>query len=173
MGETVRVEGEAIPKSKDELISRIHSDWSALLETIEKFSHDQMITPGPGGWSTKDMLAHISFWERYLLFHHLQGRPSHDVLRVDKGILRNFDNDQINALIYERNRHNSVTYILEDLHQTHDELLAALDSIPIEDLEKPGVHDDRTKQPLMLSVISNTYEHYREHLKTILTIVEN
>jgi hypothetical protein len=173
MGENIRVESEDIPKSKDELISRIHTDWSAFLETIEKLSHDQWTKPGPGGWSTKDILAHISFWERYLLFHHLRGRPSHDVLRVDKEILQEYDENQINALIYERNRHNSVTYILEDLHQTHDELLAALESIPIEDLEKPGAYDDRTKQPLMLSVISNTYEHYREHLKTILTIVGN
>jgi hypothetical protein len=170
MGEVIQGENESMPKSKDEVISRINRDWTALLETVEKLSHDQMLRPGPGDWSTKDILGHISFWERYLLFHHLQGKPSHEVLRVDKGLLEQFDEDKINALFYERSRNNSVPYTLEDLHQTHAELLAALETVDFDVLEKPGAYDDRTKLPLINSVMANTCEHYREHLKTIQEI---
>jgi len=173
MGEVKPVENEGLPKSKEELLSRINRDWSALLEAIEKLSHDQMIKAGPGGWSPKDILAHISFWERYLLFHHLQGKPSHEVLRVDKGILEQFDENQINALFYERSRNNSVSYTLEDLHQTHAELLKGLEAVGFDVLEKPGIYDDRTKLPLINSVMSNTCDHYREHLKTIKEIAES
>ncbi len=170
MGEVTRVENETMPKSKDELVSRINRDWSELLEAVEKLSHDQMIKVGPGGWSPKDILGHISAWERYLLFHHLQGKPSHEVLRVDKGLLPTFDENQINALIYERSRNNSVSYTLEDLHETHAELLAGLELVDFDTLEKPGAYDDRTKLPLINSVMSNTFDHYREHLKTIQEI---
>jgi hypothetical protein len=170
MSDENKVEKEGLPASKEGLISRINRDWSVLLETIEKLSHDQMIKVGPGDWSTKDILAHISFWERYLLFHHLQGKPSHEVIRVDKGLLEQFDENQINALVFERSRNNSVSYTLEDLHQTHAELLAGLESIDFETLEKPGAYDDRTKLPLINSVLANTCGHYREHLETIHTI---
>jgi len=170
MGEDIQGEKEGMPKNKEEVISRINRDWTALLETVEKLSHDQMLRPGPGDWSTKDILGHISFWERYLLFHHLQGKPSHEVLRVDKGLLEQFDEDKINALFYERSRNNSVSYTLEDLHQTHSELLAALETVDFGVLEKPGAYDDRTKLPLINSVMANTCEHYREHLKTIQEI---
>ena len=173
MSDENKVESEGLPKSKDELISRINRDWSALLETIEKLSHNQMIKTGPGDWSTKDILAHISFWERYLLFHHLQGKPSYEVLRVDKGLIDQFDENRINALFFERSRNNSVSYTLEDLHQTHAELLAALESVGFETLEKPGEYDDRTKLPLINSVLANTCDHYREHLETIHTITES
>jgi hypothetical protein len=172
MGDESKVESEGLPKSKEELISRINRDWSVLLETIEKLSHDQMIKPGPGDWSTKDILAHLSFWERYLLFHHLQGKPSHEVMRIDKGLIDQFDENRINALFFERSRNNSVSYTLEDLHQTHTELLAGLELVDFDTLEKPGAYDDRTKVPLIQSVLANTCDHYREHLQTIHTITE-
>jgi hypothetical protein len=170
MGEATRVKNEGMPKSKEELMARINRDWSELLEAVEKLSHDQMIKTGPGDWSPKDILGHISFWERYLLFHHLQGKSSHEVIRVDKGILDTFDENQINALVFERSRNNSVSYTLEDLHQTHAELLTALEAVSFEVLEKPGAYDDRIKRPLIESVVSNTCDHYREHLATIQEI---
>jgi hypothetical protein len=131
-----------------------------------------MIAADSGGWAVKDNLSHIAFWERYLIFHHLQGRPSHEVLRVDQDIFQQMNEDQINALVYERSRSHSVNYILEDLHQTHEELLAALAATSFADMEKPGPHDDMVKRPLMVSIASNTYEHYREHLRTIREIVK-
>jgi hypothetical protein len=94
-------------------------------------------------------------------------------LRVDKGILEQFDENQINALFYERSRNNSVSYTLEDLHQTHAELLTGLEAVGFDVLEKPGIYDDRTKLPLINSVMSNTCDHYREHLKTIQEIAES
>jgi hypothetical protein len=173
MSDKSKVESEGLPTGKEELISRINRDWSALLETVEKLSHDQMIKVGPGDWSTKDILAHISFWERYLLFHHLQGKPSYEVMRIDKGLIEQFDENRINALFFERSRHNSVSYTLEDLHQTHAELLVGLESVAFETLEKPGEYDDRTKLPLIQSVLANTCDHYREHLETIHSITES
>jgi hypothetical protein len=173
MGDEKKGESEGLPKNKEELLARINREWSALVETIEKLSHDQMLKAGPGDWSTKDILAHISFWERYLLFHHLQGKPSHEVMRIDKALIDQFDENKINALFFERSRHNSVSYTLEDLHQTHAELLTGLELVDFETLEKPGAFDDRTTVALLQSVVSNTYDHYREHLKTIQAIAES
>jgi hypothetical protein len=165
-------EDAAMPKSMEELLTRIHRDWQDLLLTVESLSRDQLFAVDPGGWAVKDHLSHISFWERYLIFHHLQGKPSHEVLQVDQNLFLQMSEDQQNALIYERSRSHAVSYIIEDLHQTHDELLAALAAADFADFGKPGLHDDLVNRPLIESIASNTYEHYREHLQTIREVAK-
>lgn len=172
MSDAIIPETAAMPTTKEDLLARINGDWAALLATVEILSHDQMLAADPGGWAVKDNLSHISFWERYLIFHHLRGKPSHEVLQVDRDIFQQMTDDQINALVYERSRSHAVSYILEDLHQTHEELLAAVAATSFADMEKPGPQDDRVKRPLMESIAANTYEHYREHLQTIREIAK-
>jgi hypothetical protein len=160
------------PKTKEDLLARILADWTALLTVVEVLSQNQMLATDPGGWAVKDHLSHLAFWERYLMFHHLRGRASHLVLQIDQDICQQMDEDQINALIFERSRNHSVSYVLEDLHQTHEELLAALAAANFADFEKPGPQDDMVKRPLIESVASNTYEHYQEHLRTIREVTK-
>jgi len=167
MSDEMIPEAAAMPQNMEELLALIQRDWQDLLTTVEALSREQLFATDSGGWAVKDHLSHISFWERYLIFHHLKGKPSHEVLQVDQNLFQQMSEDQQNALIYERSRSHAVSYIIEDLHQTHDELLAALATANFADFNKPGPYDDLVNRPLIESIAGNTYEHYREHLQTI------
>jgi hypothetical protein len=172
MADEMIPETAGTPKTKEDLLARINADWTALLAVVEVLSQNQMLATDPGGWAVKDHLSHLAFWERYLMFHHLRGRASHEVLQIDQNICQEMDEDEINALIFERSRNPSASYILEDLHQTHEELLAALAAANFADFDKPGPKDDLVKRPLIESIASNTYDHYREHLRTIREVAQ-
>jgi len=160
-----------LPLDKADLLERIHREWSALLQTIEYLSHEQMTRPGAGRWSIYDHVAHLTDWERYLVRHHLRGCPSHDVLQIDPALLQPFDEDRINAILHERHRSRTVVEVMEDMHRTHAEVVAALETVGDSALENPGPADDLVSRPLLESIVYNTYEHYQEHLKAIWSIV--
>jgi uncharacterized protein (TIGR03083 family) len=159
-----------LPKDKAELMNHIQREWSALLRAIENLSHEQMTRPGPGGWSAKDNLAHLSEWEQFLLRNQFQGHRPHEALQVAQATLEQSNEDELNAILFERNRDRSLPDILADLHETHARLLAALEQMPGDDLMKLTYAIGPEARPVMVWVVYNTYEHYEEHRKTIQAI---
>jgi uncharacterized protein (TIGR03083 family) len=160
----------SLPKDKAELTNRIQREWSALLRAVENLSYEQMTRPGPGGWSTKDNLAHLSEWEQFLLRNQFQGHSPHEALQIDQATLEHSDIDELNAILFERNRDRSLPDILADLHDTHAQLLAALEQMPGSDLMKLTHAIGPEARPVMVWIVYNTYEHYEEHRKTIQAI---
>jgi uncharacterized protein (TIGR03083 family) len=160
----------SLPKDKAELTNRIQREWSALLRAVENLTYEQMTRPGPGGWSTKDNLAHLSAWERFLLRNQFQGYSPHEALQVDQATLEHSGIDELNAILFERNRDRSLPDILADLHETHAQLLAALEQMPDSDLMEPTYAIGPEARPVIVWVVYNTYEHYEEHRKTIQAI---
>jgi hypothetical protein len=155
------------PKNMDELLDLIAQEWSALMETIAPLTDRQMTASPTGAWSVKDNLAHVAAWERFLLLHHLQGQPPHQVLGIEAAVFDALDEDGQNAIIYERRKDRSVEEVLEDLQRTHSQVLAQLHKVRFADLMRPPYADDPTNRPLMDVVAGNTYEHYQEHRITI------
>ncbi len=155
------------PKTKDELLERIQVNWAALIEEVNQLSTDQLEYAQPGQWSVKDHLAHLAAWERYLVQHHFLGQPSHIVLKVDPGELVNFNEDRMNAIFQIRFHKDPPDWVLAELQAAHEETLQTLESGRFEDWLMPGRYDDLVNRPLLESIVSNTYEHYQEHLKTI------
>jgi hypothetical protein len=107
-----------------------------------------------------------------MLLHYLQGLAPHAAMQIDQARFERLDEDGINAILYERNRNRSITDILDDLHRTHAQVLAALEPMTYDDLMKPLYADDPQKRPLIGWVIGNTYEHYQEHRKVIQTTTD-
>ena len=131
------------PKDKAELLTHIQRAWSALMQTIEKLTPQQMTEPGTGGWSVKDNLAHLQA------------------------------EDRLNALLYERNRERSVAKVLDGLQRSHEQVSVALEQMTYADLMKPRYTDDPEKRPVINWGIGNTYEHYQEHQQSIQAVVGN
>jgi hypothetical protein len=155
------------PKDKAELMERIQREWSALLQTVEKLSPEQMTMLDPGGWSPKDNLAHLTVWEQYMLRYHLRGEPPHQVMQVNEATYERLDTDELNAILLERNRHRSVEEILVDLNRSHAQVVATLEDIPFADLMKQHFSDDPQRRPVIDWVIGNTYDHYQEHRRVV------
>lgn len=125
---------------KSELLDWLQEEyqkWEALLDQIGPARMDQ---PGVNGdWSMKDILAHLTGWNRWLVARlGAAGRrepeppppwPAH--LQTD---------DEINAWIYESNRGRSVREILDETHQVHQQLLVIIEDLPNEVRIEPEWH---------------------------------
>mgnify|MGYP003396696313 FL=1 len=159
---------QVVPGSKSELKSSIEREWKSLMEAVEKLQKaNKLTTPDAGGWSPKDNLAHLAEWMNILMGYHMDKRPAHEVMRVEPEVVRGWDMEVINPVLFERNRNQSVEDVLNELRRAYAELVEKLDSTPFEELLKPRRADDPEKRPLLLWVLGDTLEHFAEHRATI------
>jgi len=152
---------------KAELLRSIRRDWDVLLAFLDSKDEARLARAQPGQWSVKDNLAHLAFWEKFLLLHHLQQVPAHLVLEIDPADLHRLGEDQLNQLIWQRSQPRSLADVLRELHETHARLVAKLETIDFESLREPDQIETLIPRPLLESVVCNTCEHYQEHLKTM------
>jgi hypothetical protein len=134
---------------KSELLAELDHEWANIERIYAGFSEADMITPGvQGEWSIKDILVHLSAWEKYLLDrlgYVMTGQlPQYPTMASWDDVHR------FNAQVYEDNK---------------DRLLT---SVVIEMLNQPYTYDFPNDALTLLQLIrSNTIEHYREHCITI------
>jgi hypothetical protein len=145
----------------------IERQWSALMDVVERLSPEQMLTPDEGGWSPKDNLAHLTAWMNNMLGYHIDRRPAHEVAGVAPEVAADWDFDVINAIYFERFRHQPVEQVLDELKQMYAKAHARLESMSFEDLMKPRHDDDPEKRPLLLWVLGDTSGHFEEHREVI------
>ena len=159
---------QVVPGSKSELKSSIEREWKSLMEAVERLQKaNKLTTPDAGGWSPKDNLAHLAEWMNILMGYHMDKRPAHEVMRVEPEVVRGWDMEVINTVLFEINRNQSVEDVLNELRRAYAELVEKLDSTPFEELLKPRRADDPEKRPLLLWVLGDTLEHFAEHRATI------
>ena len=157
-----------IPGNKSELMSEIEREWKSLMEVVEKLQKaNKLTTPDAGGWSPKDNLAHLTEWMNILMGYHMDKRPAHEVMRVEPEVVRGWDMEVINPVLFERNRNRSSDDVLDELRRVYAELARKLDALPFEELMKPRRADDPEKRPLLLWVLGDSAEHFAEHRATI------
>ena len=130
-----------------------------------------MITPDVGGWAPKDNVAHLAAWERFMLRRYLQGQPPHEAMQIEEATLEHLEEDDINQILFERNRLRHVDDVLQELQQTHAALLGTLEQMTFIDLMRPNPEDPQ-HGPLIIWVMGNTYQHYREHRQTMQAAIE-
>ncbi len=156
-----------LPQDKAELMRRISFEWQALQQSFSGLSEAQMSIPDAGGWSIKDNLAHIMVWERYLHLHYLGRQPAHEVMGVGTADLEKMDQDQLNAVIYARNKDRPLTAILAEVNSTHTQVIADLDKMGFDEMMVVRKEENPEKNLLLDEIIWNTYAHFREHRLTI------
>ncbi len=154
------------PTNMPELLSDIEREWKALMAAVVRLTPAQMTKPDAGGWSPKDNLAHLAAWLRALMEYHMDGRPIEDVLDLPRGRAEPWDDDSVNAVLFERNRQRSSEDVLRELSRAYMQTTAKLRTLPFEQLLKPGASHPEGKT-LLGYVLGNTTEHFAEHRATI------
>ncbi len=150
-----------------ELLAAIDREWQLLMQAAETLTDEQMRTPDAGGWTPQDNLSHVAEWMKILLGYYLGGRPAHRVIRVSEAIVRDWDMEVINPILLERNRRRTRREAMTDLRRTYRRVVTRLAAMPFEDLVAPRSAAGRARRPLLVSVLSNTVDHFREHRLTI------
>ncbi len=148
--------------TKPELLQCIRVERDLLEETLARLTPDQMLQPGVDGeWSVKDVLAHISAWERRMLSwlgSHLRGEPPDVPLP--------WDVERMNAETYAQVKDKPLADVLEEFRQSYRESLALAESLTEKQLQTEYT-DTWPMGPLWLGVAANTHWHYKEHRESI------
>ena len=125
---------------KSELLNWMQEEyqkWEAFLDQIGPGRMDQ---PGVNGdWSMKDIVAHLTGWNRWLVARlQAAGRSEPEPPPPWPAYLQT--DDEINAWIYESNQGCSVRAVLDESHQVFQQLLAVIEGLPNEVLIEQEWH---------------------------------
>src|SRR6266567_7089625 len=74
------------PRTLAELVDRVQIEWAALEYAVASLSSDQLVAPGPEGWSVKDHLMHIGDWEKATTAV-LRHRPQYEGFALNEATL--------------------------------------------------------------------------------------
>lgn len=151
------------PQNKTELMKAIESEWETLLRVAESLTDEQMSTPDAGGWSPKDNLAHLAEWLNILLGYHLNQRPAHLVMGVPEEVTKDWDMEVINPVLFERNQDLTRKEVMSLLKKMYRKVSTKLKATDFKDLLKPRRAEDPKKRPVLLWVLGDTTEHFKEH----------
>jgi hypothetical protein len=145
--------------TKTELVANIRRDRAALDALLGEIDDARTLEPSlDAGWSVKDVLAHISAWERactgWLETVARGATPERPEVR---------DVDATNAGYYERAKDAPLAEVAAESAASYDALLAAVERLSDADL------DDETRFgfPMWRMIDGNSGEHYREHIEQI------
>jgi hypothetical protein len=137
------------PTGKQELLNLIRAEHAALEASIAGLTYEQLSAPGAtGGWSAKDVLAHVTWWElRTLEKVNGQAAPFNQP-----------GEDQETAV----NRVNDTVY-REHRDQSAAEIRAAFDASFLRVTESLNGFSEEHLLANLEGIAQDTYGHYPEH----------
>jgi hypothetical protein len=153
--------------SKTELLQQIQSERKSLEETLSTLTPTQMLLSGVDGeWNVKDVMAHISAWERRMISwigSHIAGTMPEVPLP--------WDVDRMNFITYNQVKGRSLSVVQEEFLQSYRESLALVASLS--DVQLQVTYTDTWPMgPLWTGVAANMNWHYKEHRSDILKWLE-
>ncbi len=162
---------------KTQLLADIEREWGALNQTLGRLNDPQMTDlRDPQGWSVKDHLVHLAFWERGVCYY-LQGKPRHLGMEITEELLLQGDYDQINAVIQQAQQGMSLAEVQALIHYCHRTLLNDVVQMSDADLLKPyrryrpDEDGEGEGPPVLYMLYGNTAEHFSEHRQWIEALV--
>lgn len=133
------------------ILRDIAESWLELRKALVALSEHELVEPNTvGTWSFKDLMAHITAWERLLIERIRALEEGRDTAELEEAEM---DVDAFNAEVVRRQAEKPIDEVRDEFDATHAELMELLETTPM--LTRDLVAGD-------------TYEHYREHLKDVL-----
>ncbi|NOT09446.1 MAG: ClbS/DfsB family four-helix bundle protein [Gemmatimonadales bacterium] len=120
---------------RQELLVEIHRERAALDAAFAGLTPRQMTTAGVthGGWSVKDVLAHLVAWQQMNLDWYAAGlRGEKPAMPAPGYTLRELP--RLNEAIYRKHHRRSLQSVLRDYKAHHDRVVALITSLPDSDL---------------------------------------
>jgi hypothetical protein len=159
-GELTRLAGDR-PMTGARLASILQDErtrWNALLAQIPA---NRMEEPGvEGDWSVKELVAHLTWFERRVVESAGQILQTGTFTRPDRN---GMTLDEWNAHLAAESRTRPLGEVLAEANQVFDQLLAVVSACPEDILNDPrrlGLPEDFVP---WMGVANNSYAHYREH----------
>jgi len=137
------------------------AQWNGLLAQV---GPDRMEIPGvEGTWSVKEVVAHLTWYERAIVDGAAQVMNTGTFTRANDGL----GMDERNARIAAESRARSVDDVLAEADDVFAQLLQVIAACPDDLLNNAkllGLPDD---VPPWMRVANNSYLHYQQHEQSI------
>jgi hypothetical protein len=124
---------------KAQLLSEIARERSALDEALAGLTRRQMTTAGVtrGGWSVKDILAHLVEWQQMNLDWYAAGlRGEKPAMPAPGYTLRELP--RLNEMIHRKHHRRSLQAVVQDYRSYHQRVITLIQSLPDTDLVTLG-----------------------------------
>jgi len=153
--------------SKYQLLAEFDQTWASVERRCFCMSEAEMVAQGAQGErSIKDILAHLSAWEKYLLdrlSYVLTGQPPLYPAMVSWDDVHRF-----NAQVYEANKDRPLSSVVIEFRNLYTGVTTVLEAMNDTQLSQPYSYDFPDDGLTLLQLIrANTSEHYREHCENI------
>ena len=151
------------------LLNTIQTEYAQLESLVAPLNETQLCTaPFEGGWSIRDIMAHIAVWEQICsgwLADCVRGVTPQPSERIEVGV---------NDRIYRENRDRSLAEVQELFHYAHQQFLHQVNlltqTLSEEDVNASHRFAWREHWPgssLLAVIADNSYEHYHDHAQQI------
>ena len=179
MTEASRYENHSI----EDLLQEIDAAWMRLMETMRAAPPERYgEVADPAGWTPLDHMAHVTAWERSVLFP-LMGRPRHEGLGVTEDEYGSdaeqaMDFDPLNELIRQQTTGMGFEEIMEHALREHQALVNMIDASDLDELWQktselcPDQREQHRELPFIVILMGDTAEHYEEHRGYIEVLLE-
>lgn len=151
----------------DAVVAAIAAAHRRLLDAIAPLTDEQMQAPLlSNGWSVKDALAHLAFWDGRLL-HAVEPEGGPQAFRLAPPLIADIPWDEqwletVNARIYTVNRNRTLDDVRAEFDATRRRLLAVAASLSAHDVYDPDGLSALLGEPFA-PMLLGAYEHYEEH----------
>ena len=151
---------------------RVSQSWDVLCALVAPLSDDEFVRVRSDGWSVRDHVVHVAAWERSLLAL-LRGESRAAAVGLTEEEESSLDIDGINARILAVAAGLPLDEVWQRSRATHAEVVALLQSMTDEDVNRPYSYyqpgSEPEESPVFGWIAGNTFEHYQEHIEWIRT----
>jgi hypothetical protein len=116
---------------KAELLNEIQRERSALDDLLALLTPRQMVLSGVtrGGWSIKDILAHLVEWQTMFFGWYESGLRGETLQMPAPGFTWR-ETPRLNEMIYNLHRRRSLRSVRADYLSSHERMVALIKSLP-------------------------------------------
>lgn len=157
--------GRTMDKAK--LLAFIEREHGRLDDTLALVDEARMLEPHfEGGWSVKDLLAHVTFWDEHALNTIEAALNNSDPYQLEG------TTDKVNADAFEERRNRPLQDVIADYRSVYATLLERVTMLQEEDLTDPKRFRWTKRLPLRRLIRWDTDLHYAEHNRQIRAWLE-
>jgi len=158
--------GNAAPASKSRLLAEMERGRAQLDAAIARIPRDEFQRAGAwGGWTLKDLVAHIAAYERWTSEQMEIPEPSGE-LRESVTEEATGGVDSLNKMIYEQHRDDRLDDVLAESRAAYEALRASIERKSDEELARPAWFSGSGS--LLEFLPEQSYGHYRDHLADLV-----
>ena len=147
--------------TKEKIIERIHTERRRLEKNLALLSDDDLLESSVmGGWSVKDIMAHLFDWEQRFLGWYEAGRRG-EVPETPAPGLKWSQLRILNQQVFEKHRDRTLADVRSEFQFSFTKVLDTLEKIPEKDIFEIGRYQWTGKGNIGGFILANTANHYR------------